>query len=54
MTDQRLQEVLDQFEALSDNDFIKWVFEQSDAEEISKELLSLFPTGKAKASQPQR
>lgn len=54
MTDQRLQEVLDRFEALPDAEFERWASEQPDADEIAQELLSLFPTGTGEASQPQR
>lgn len=55
MTDVRLKEVLDQFEALPDADFEKWVAEQPDSDEIGKELVSLFITqSDRRVSQSQR
>jgi hypothetical protein len=45
MTDQRLNEVLDQLQTLSDEEFEDWVFKQADSDEIAKELPSLFLTG---------
>lgn len=47
MIEARLQEVLGKFESLPDSEFEEWAADQEDADEIARELLSLFITGNA-------